>query len=433
MTGATTERSSRPRATSDETEDEREDEEPVAAGRLGGVEGLGLGSADVGVGGVGDGGADRRDASLASSEPGVGVEDGLDLAHATGAGDLAGRGDPVDGADDGRGERRPGRCPRHDGRRVGGAGGEGLGEALARGDGLGLLEELVGPVEPGADLGHAGRRDGEQQRRWPSRRRQGGARRCRRSGARASGSRPGWPGPSRGTLGQKIHRPKTTRAAGQHDEHEGGGHDDTDGAGEAETPGRREGRQQEREQADDDGRGAGQDGLRGAGEGLGHRVAAVGVHPQLVAVARDEQQRVVGAGTEDEHREDADRRLVPLDVEGGQGARREHGRELVGDADHGERHEPEHRAAVGDDEEQGDDAGRRAEQAEVGAVEDRGEVGLDRGRPGDLGGEPVGQVGLGRGAQLGHDVRGLGGVVADDGDEDRGGGAVLGDDAVAPR
>ncbi len=111
------------------------------------------------------------------------------------------------------------------------------------------------------------------------------------------------------------------------------------------------------------------------------------VAAQLVAVARDEQQGVVGARAEDEDREDADGRLVPDDGECRERVRREHGCESVGDADDEEREDPEDRAAVGQHEQQGDDGGGGDEQAGVGALEDRGEVGLDGCRAGDLCGD----------------------------------------------
>ena len=72
-----------------------------------------------------------------------------------------------------------------------------------------------------------------------------------------------------------------------------------------------------------------------------HRVVPALRAAQLLAVAGDEQQRVVGAGAEDEHRRDA---ADPVDREpehvgaDGQQLRRH----LVGDPDHGQRHEPEH-------------------------------------------------------------------------------------------
>ena len=64
----------------------------------------------------------------------------------------------------------------------------------------------------------------------------------------------------------------------------------------------------------------------------------------------------------------------------------------VGDADDGERDQPQQRAAVGDDQEQRDHGGRREQQPEVGTVEDLTDVGLDTGGSGDLHLDPVGRV-----------------------------------------
>ena len=153
----------------------------------------------------------------------------------------------------------------------------------------------------------------------------------------------------------------------QHDQDEGGGDDDADGAGEPEAAGGREEREQQGEQAEDDGGGAREHGLdvRRRASAIASRRSRVAA--QLVAVARDQQQRVVGARAEDEHREDADGRLVPDDVECRERVRRQHGGEPVGDADDDEREDPEDRAAVGQHEQQGDDGGGGDEQADVGA------------------------------------------------------------------
>ena len=184
-----------------------------------------------------------------------------------------------------------------------------------------------------------------------------------------------------------------------------------DGAGEPEATRRREEREQQGQQADDDRDRAGEDGLGRAAQGERHRLAPVVVAAQLVAVARDEQQGVVGAGAEDEHREDADRRLVPHDVERRERVGREHGRQPVGHADDDEREDPEDRAAVGEHEQQRHDRGGRDEQACVGPGEDGGEVGLDRGRARHLGGDAVGQVGLDGRADLLDGLGGRGRVV----------------------
>ena len=63
--------------------------------------------------------------------------------------------------------------------------------------------------------------------------------------------------------------------------------------------------------AEHDGGRADQHGLAGAPQRAAHRGIPVRLRAQLVAVAGDEQQRVVGAGAEDEDRQDAEGRLVP--------------------------------------------------------------------------------------------------------------------------
>ena len=64
-----------------------------------------------------------------------------------------------------------------------------------------------------------------------------------------------------------------------------------------------------------DGGRAGEDRGPGAVQGEGHRLVPVLVAAQLLAVAGDEQQRVVRAGAEDEHGEDA--RALRVDHQAG--------------------------------------------------------------------------------------------------------------------
>ena len=94
--------------------------------------------------------------------------------------------------------------------------------------------------------------------------------------------------------------------------------------------------------------------------------------------------------------------------------------------DDGQRHQPEERAAVGDDEQDRHDGCRGGEQAEVRAVEHGGEVGLDGRRAGDLRGHALGEVRRRGGAQVGDDVGRLDGILGGDRDDDRCGRAVLG-------
>ena len=232
--------------------------------------------------------------------------------------------------------------------------------------------------------------------------------------------------PTCGTFGQKIQRPKTTRAAGSTTSAKVAA--TTTPTAQARPSPRVAGKSESSRVSRPSTTVVALESTASAVrlQGDGHGLAAVRGDPQLVAVAADQEQRVVGTGTEDEHREDADRRLVPEHVEGGEGVRGQHGGQLVGDADDGERHQPEERAAVGDDEQDRHDGCRGREQAEVRAVEHGREVGLDGRRAGDLRGEALGQVGLGGGAQVGDHVSGLDGILGRDRDEHRCGGSVLG-------
>ena len=195
--------------------------------------------------------------------------------------------------------------------RLDGAGREGLGEPLGGGDRLGPVEQLVGLVEPEphADRARwrgrpaapacrrrppAGRRDTSRPTRWKT----------------VSASTAAW-SPCRGTIGQKTQRPKSTSAAGS-----------TTSANVAATttptaharPRPRVAGVSESSSVstarNDRGRAA-EHRLRRTTQRVRHRLVPGGGRAQLVAVAGDQQQRVVGAGAEDEHREDAGRGAVP--------------------------------------------------------------------------------------------------------------------------
>ncbi len=87
--------------------------QPVARRGLGLVEGDGLGARDVAVGRAAASAARRaRTVSVASSEPGAAVDDGVDLGHAVCLLDRARAGDAVDvlgGGVDGAAGRRSSR------------------------------------------------------------------------------------------------------------------------------------------------------------------------------------------------------------------------------------------------------------------------------------------------------------------------------------
>ena len=67
----------------------------------------------------------------------------------------------------------------------------------------------------------------------------------------------------------------------------------------------------------------------------------------------------------------------------------------VGGRHHGERHQPQDGAAVGDDQQHGDDEGGDDQQPDVGAREGGGGVGLETDGAGQLGPDAGGQVGRG--------------------------------------
>ena len=108
-----------------------------------------------------------------------------------------------------------------------------------------------------------------------------------------------------------------------------------------------------------------------------------------------------------------------------QGLGGKHGGDPVGHADHGERHDPQDRAAVGQHQQERHHARGGEQQPEVGAVEDRGQVGPDRGRTGDLRGDTVGQVGAQVRAQTSDRVGHLGGAGPIDAHDAQGSRAVL--------
>ena len=234
----------------------------------------------------------------------------------------------------GRGRRRPARAPsdtasvsrrssrpprvggrRDDHRRVGDAGRERLGEPLGGRDRLGLVEELVGLVEPGLDPVTPSGEHGEQHE-VPATSAPGAARPRRRPGARASGCRPA---SARRRAAPAARRPSGRRAPARRaaPPARSRGDHDADRAGQPEPSGGRDHREQQGQQREDDGRGAGEHRLRVAAARAPSPRSGPR-EPQLVAVAGDQQQRVVRPGAEDQHRQDADGRLVPGDVEGGQ-------------------------------------------------------------------------------------------------------------------
>ena len=143
--------------------------------------------------------------------------------------------------------------------------------------------------------------------------------------------------PNRGTYGQNSPRPNSTQRGGEHEQGEDHRDHDADRAGDAERAVAREFGEQQGQQGERDGAAARDDRGTGAAQGAPHRVASILVQPQLVPVARDEQQGVVGSGTEDEHRQDAGHRRIQGDADCGRHAAGDDARERVGEADDDER------------------------------------------------------------------------------------------------
>ena len=271
--------------------------------------------------------------------------------------------------------------------RVGGAGRERLAEPLGRRDRLGLVEELVGVVEPDLDLRSTPAARTASSTSAPVMKAAGRA--ATRSPTRRHRPRPSTraTSPTCGTLGQKTQRPKSTRKAGS-----------TSSTKPAATTmpiaqarpsprvvGISESSRVSRPRKTVVALASTASAVRRRARAIATLRDVVGL--ELVAVAGDQQQGVVGAGAEDEHRQDAGGRAVPGDAEGRHDLGREDGGEPVGDGHDGQRDQPQHRAAVGEQQQQRDDAGGRQQQPHVGAVEDGGEVGLDGRRAGDLGGD----------------------------------------------
>ena len=108
-----------------------------------------------------------------------------------------------------------------------------------------------------------------------------------------------------GRTGQKTQRPKITSRAGSRVSMTSQGDRDADGGDRAEALGGVHAGEQQAEHAGDHRRAAGEDRGAGAVQRERHRLVPVLVAAQLLAVARDQQQGVVGPGAEDQHGEDA--------------------------------------------------------------------------------------------------------------------------------
>lgn len=143
------------------------------------------------------------------------------------------------------------------------------------------------------------------------------------------------------------------------------------------------------QQSDGDGAGGGEHGGPAAAQGGDHGVVRALDAPQFLPVARDEQQRVVRARPEHEDRHHA--RALPRDgrAEGLVEAVGDTHRHEVGDPGDDERHEPQHRAAVDQDQQDGDDCDGRVEQRSAERVVDLGGVGGQRAGAAHLDAQPA--------------------------------------------
>ena len=123
-----------------------------------------------------------------------------------------------------------------------------------------------------------------------------------------------------------------------------------------------------------------------------HRLVLVDRAMQLLAIAGDEQQRVVGTGAEYEDRHDRARLAVDGDAELGQ-AVAERAREGLGEEHRHQRDQEEDRRAVDDDQQEDHEADRGEQQGAVDAFEDFDRVGREAGAAGHLRLQPAFVVG----------------------------------------
>ena len=120
-------------------------------------------------------------------------------------------------------------------------------------------------------------------------------------------------------------------------------------------------------------------------------VAVIFLAAQLLSISRDQQQGVVGAGTEHQHTGDAGGRPVRCHPDRLRDRGTDNRRDAVGEADHRERDQPQHRRSVGDDQQQRDHGCGDGQQREVGPGERVRDVGEERRAAGDLDPDVLGQ------------------------------------------
>ena len=230
------------------------------------------------------------------------------------------------------------------------------------------------------------------------------------------------------------------RQQGQHRERRAG---DPDRGDRAEAGGAVDLGDQQAEQGGDDGQGRGEDRRAGRFQRGPHRLVLVGGVVQLLAVAGDQQQRVVGAGAEHQHRHDRARLAVDRHAQLGD-AVADRAREHLREDHRDQRDEEEDRRAVDDDQQEDHQADRGQQQGPVDPFEDFDRVGGEAGAAGDLRFEAAAGVldhvapGLDRvddpfalafGVDVGGDDRRLAVLRADRADEGRVVGRLAGDGA----
>ena len=170
-------------------------------------------------------------------------------------------------------------------------------------------------------------------------------------------------------LGPEDPAPADHQQRGQQRDHHEDGDGDADGEDRAEARGGVEVGEGQAQHPDGNGRGAGEDRGRGAVQGERHRLVPVLVAAQLLAVARDEQERVVGPCADDEDAEDG----LALPVDGEPGVLRQQvdqaGRDEVGRDGAQDRQQPQDRAAVGEQQDHDHHGERGEDEVGVDALE----------------------------------------------------------------
>ena len=144
-------------------------------------------------------------------------------------------------------------------------------------------------------------------------------------------------------------------------------------------------RDKQREQSQDHGHSGGGDCRSRGPKRAAHRLVTVRHHPQLLAIARDQQQSVVGTGAEYEDLDDSGDRGAEGKCCVPRNGTDDPSRDLVGNRHHGERDEPEDGTPIGDQEQNRDDHDGREKKGHVGPAESVIDVGLECSAAGHLG------------------------------------------------